>query len=78
MDTDTLGRINTTVNTIVDGVGALATLASYFGNLQLTLAVTSGIVVGTGLLLAFSLKEDRFDVKAHFHEAGCLPLLRNH
>ena len=61
--TDTLGQINTTVNTIVGGVGAVATLASYFGNLQLTLAVTSGIVVGTGLLLAFSLKEDRFDVK---------------
>ena len=61
---DTLGQINTTVNTIVGGVGAIATLASYFGNLQLTLAVTSGIVVGTGLLLAFSLKEDRFEVKA--------------
>ena len=61
---DTLGQINTTVNTIVGGVGAIATLASYFGDLQLTLAVTSGIVVGTGLLLAFSLKEDRFEVKA--------------
>ncbi len=49
------------------GVGAVATLASYFGNLQLTLAVTSGIVV-TGLLLAFSLKEDRFDVKARLYK----------
>ena len=62
--TDTLGQINTTVNTIVGGVGALATLASYYASLQLTLAVTAGVVVGTGLLLAFTLKEDRLDVKA--------------
>ena len=62
--TDTLGQVNTTVNTIVGGVGALAALASYYSNLQLTLAVTSGVVVGTGLLLAFTLKEDRLDVKA--------------
>ncbi len=66
--TDTLGQINTTVNTIVGGVGALATLASYFGNLQLTLALSSGIVVGASLLLAFSLKEDRFDVKAPLYK----------
>ncbi len=66
--TGTLGQMNTTVNTIVGGVGALATLASYSGNLQLTLAVTSGIVVGTGLLLEFSLKEDRFDVKAPLYK----------
>ena len=62
--TDTLGQINTTVNTIVGGVGAIATLASYYASLQLTLAVTAGVVVGTGLLLAFTLKEDRLDVKA--------------
>ncbi len=57
------------------GVGALATLASYFGNLQLTLAVTSGIVVGTGLLLAFSLKEDIFDVKEPLYKET--PFLEN-
>ena len=48
---------------MVGAVGALATLANYHQSLQLTLAVSAGIVVGAGLLLAFQLKEDRFDVK---------------
>jgi hypothetical protein len=60
---DTLGQINTTINTIVGGAGAVAALATYFGNLQLTLVVTTGVAVVTSLLLAFTLKEDRFDVQ---------------
>jgi len=59
----TADKINTAVNSIIGAVGALATLANYYQSLQLTLAVTSGVVVGSGLLLAFQLKEDRFDVK---------------
>ncbi len=61
--TSTLDQVNTTVNTIVGGVGAVATLASYFANLRWTLAVVSGVIVGSALLLALTLKEDRFDVK---------------
>ena len=60
----TLEQINTTINTLVGGVGAVAAIAGYYSDLQLTLAVVSGVVVGTGLLLAFFLKEDRFEVKA--------------
>ena len=59
----TADKINTAVNSIIGAAGALATLANYYQSLQLTLAVTSGVVVGSGLLLAFQLKEDRFDVK---------------
>ena len=64
----TLEQINTTINTLVGGVGAVAAIAGYYSDLQLTLAVVSGVVVGTGLLLAFSLKEDRFDVKAPLYK----------
>jgi hypothetical protein len=60
----TADKINTAVNSIVGAVGALATLANYYQSLQLTLAVRSGVIVGAGLLLAFQLKEDKFDVKA--------------
>ena len=56
-------QINTATNSIIGAVGALATLASYYQSLQLTVAVVAGVVVGSGLLLAFTLKEDRFDVK---------------
>ena len=56
-------QINTATNSIIGAVGALATLANYYQSLQLTLAVTAGVVVGSGLLLAFTLKQDRFEVK---------------
>ena len=51
----TLEQIITTVNTLVGGVGTIAALAGYNSDLQLTHAVVSVVVVGTGLLLAFSL-----------------------
>ena len=56
-------QINTATNSIIGAVGAIATLGNYYQSLQLTLAVTAGVVVGAGLLLAFTLKQDRFDVK---------------
>ncbi len=56
-------QINTATNSIIGAVGALATLANFYQSLQLTLAVTAGVVVGSGLLLAFTLKQDRFEVK---------------
>jgi hypothetical protein len=49
-------QINTAANSIIGAVGALATLANYYQSLQLTLAVTAGVVVGSGLLLAFTFK----------------------
>ncbi len=56
-------QINTATNSVVGAVGALATLANFYQSLPLTLAVSAGVIVGAGLLLAFQLKEDRFDVK---------------
>ncbi len=56
-------RINTATNSIIGAVGALATLANYYQSLQLTVAVVAVVVVGSGLHLAFTLKEDKFDVK---------------
>jgi hypothetical protein len=44
-------------------VSALATLGIYYQSLQLTAAVVAGVVIGSGLLLVFTLKEDKFDVK---------------
>ena len=38
-------QINTATNSIIGAVGALATLANYYQSLQLTLAVTAGVVV---------------------------------
>ena len=49
-------------NSIEAGI-LLATLANYYQSLQLTLTVSAGVVVGAGLLLAFTLKQDRFEVK---------------
>jgi hypothetical protein len=56
-------QINTATNSIIGAVGALATLASYYQSLQLTVAVVAGGAIGSGLLLAFTLKEDKFDAK---------------
>ncbi len=56
-------QINAATNSIIGAVGALATLGSYYQSLQLTAAVVAGAVVGTCLLLAFTLKEDKFDAK---------------
>ncbi len=36
---------------------------AYYSDLQLTLAVASGVVVGAGLMLALTLKEDKFDIQ---------------
>ncbi len=41
----------------------MASIMNYYSDLQSTLAVVGGIVVGIVLLLAFNLKEDRFDVQ---------------
>jgi hypothetical protein len=56
-------QINTATNSIIGAVGALAALSNYYQSLQLTVAVVAGVAVGSGLLLAFTLKEDKFDAK---------------
>ncbi len=55
--------INTATNSTIGAAGALIALGNYYQSLQLTVAVVAGLAVGSGLLLAFSLKEDKFDAK---------------
>ena len=38
-------QINTATNSIIGAVGAIATLGNYYQSLQLTLAVTAGVVL---------------------------------
>ncbi len=52
-------QINTATNSKIGGVDALATQGSYYQSLRLTAAVVAGGVVGSFLLLAFTLKEDK-------------------
>ena len=42
----------------------IANVANYYSGLQSSIAVTNGVVSTAGLVLAFDLKQDRFDVKA--------------
>ncbi len=60
-------KINTSVNTgnytAVGGAGVVVSLIGYYSVLQLTLAAASGVVVGAGLMLAFTFKKARFDVQ---------------
>ena len=56
-------QINTATNSIIGAAGALIALANYYQSLQLTIAVVAGVAVGSGILLAFALKEDKFDAK---------------
>ncbi len=43
-------------NSVIGALGPLATLTNYYQILQSTLVVVSGVVVGSGLLIAFMLK----------------------
>ena len=51
------------VTTISGNASNIASIANYYSGLQSSLAVTNGVVSSTGLILAFDLKENRFDTK---------------
>jgi hypothetical protein len=70
------GEIYTATNSIIGAVGALATLGSYYQRLPSTAAVVAGVVVGSCLLLEFTLKEDKF--KDKFPLAKRAPITSNH
>ena len=64
------GSLNTTVSTLLSDVATITgnvsnitNIANYYSGLQSSLAVVNGVVSSTGLVLAFELKEDRFDTK---------------
>ena len=51
------------ITTISGNASNIASIANYYSGLQSSLAVVNGVVSSTGLVLAFELKEDRFDTK---------------
>ena len=56
------------LTTISGNISNIANIANYYSGLQSSLAVVNGVVSGSGLVLAFNLKEDKFD--------AALPLLK--
>ena len=52
------------LTTISGNAASIANIANYYSGLQSSIAVTNGVVSTAGLVLAFDLKQDRFDVKA--------------
>ena len=50
-------------------VANIAAIANYYSGLQSSLAVSNGVVTGSGLVLAFNLKEDKYHAK--------FPLVKN-
>jgi hypothetical protein len=51
------------LTTISGNASNIANVANYYSGLQSSLAVTNGVVSTAGIILAFDLKQDRFDVK---------------
>ena len=52
------------LTTISGNASNIANVANYYSGLQSSLAVTNGVVSTAGIILAFDLKQDRFDVKS--------------
>ena len=51
------------IASIAGSASNIASVANYYSGLQSSIAVTNGVVSTTGLMLAFDLKQDRFDAK---------------
>ena len=62
------GTLLSQLTTISGNVANIASIANYYSGLQSSLAVVNGVVSGSGLVLAFNLKEDKFN--------AVLPLLK--
>jgi hypothetical protein len=52
------------LTTISGNAASIANIANYYSGLQSSIAVTNGVVSTAGLILAFDLKQDKFDIKA--------------
>jgi hypothetical protein len=55
------------LTTISGNASNIANVANYYSGLQSSLAVTNGVVSSAGIILAFDLKQDKFDVKLPYH-----------
>jgi len=62
------------LSTISGNVANIANIANYYSGLQSSLAVTNGVVSGSGLVLAFNLKEDRYDAQYPLYKRAPVPL----
>jgi len=62
------------LSTISGNVANIANIANYYSGLQSSLAVTNGVVSGSGLVLAFNLKEDRYDAQYPLYKRAPIPL----
>jgi hypothetical protein len=51
------------LTTISGNAASIANIANYYSGLRSSIAVTNDVVSTAGLILAFDLKQDRFDVK---------------
>ena len=56
-------NILSNIASISGSASNIANKANYYSGLQSLIAVTNGVVSTTGLMLAFDLKQDRFDAK---------------
>jgi hypothetical protein len=52
------------LTTISGNASNIANVANYYNGLQSSLAITNGVVSTAGIILAFDLKQDKFDVKS--------------
>jgi hypothetical protein len=57
------GTVLSQLTTISGNASNIANIANFYSGLQSSLAVVNGVVSGAGLVLAFNLKEDKFDVQ---------------
>ncbi len=64
------------LTTISGNAASVENILNYYSGLQSSLAVTNGVVSSAGLILAFDLKQDRFDVKLPLSLRNQYPLLQ--
>ena len=60
------------ITTISGNAANIANIANYYSGIQSSLAVTNGVVTGTGLVLAFQLKEDRYDAQYPLYKRAAI------
>ena len=64
VSSNSCGTLLSQLTTILGNVANIASIAHYQSGLQSSLAVVNGVVSGSGLVLAFNLKEDKFNAVA--------------
>jgi hypothetical protein len=68
------GTVLSQLTTISGNASNIANIANFYSGLQSSLAVVNGVVSGAGLVLAFNLKEDKFDVQYPLYKRAPIAL----